>query len=197
VIDTFAPLIVLAQPEDTVIALKSNDGNAYKALFKEFYSPLCRYANSILDDPDEAKDVVQKVFIEIWDKRSILEIKVSVKSYLFRSVHNRCLNVIKTKKRFNREIEIGKMELFAHGADEEFKHTELEKRIEEAMNKLPDQCGRIFYMSRFDRMKYSEIAVELGLSIKTIENQMGKALKILRFELSDYLNLILICFLIK
>jgi RNA polymerase sigma-70 factor (family 1) len=197
VIDTFAPLYTVAQPLEPVNPLKSNDIHAFEALFREFYNPLCRYANTFLNDKDDVKDIVQKVFIEIWEKREGLDIRVSLRSYLYRSVHNRCLNLIQSNKKFNKEVEMGAVALFAPDTDENIRQTELKKRIKEAMAKLPPQCARIFEMSRYGHLKYAEIAAQLELSVKTVENQMGKALKILRTELSDYLYLLIVLLLIK
>ena len=191
-IDTFAPLYTLTQPTEPVDALKGNSIEAFEALFEAYYSPLCRYANGILNDTDEARDTVQKVFIELWEKRSSLEILVSLKSYLYRSVHNRSLNTLKANKRFDKNVELGSVALFAPDTDESISHSELQKRIHEAIGKLPPQCARIFEMSRFEHLKYHEIAAALELSVKTVENQMGKALKILRTELSDYLYVFVI-----
>jgi RNA polymerase sigma-70 factor (family 1) len=195
VIDTFAPLKPLTQQKFSADALKSCTSEDFETLFKAEYPALCRYALGLLKDSDDARDTVQKVFIEIWEKRSVIIVQVSMRSYLYRSVHNRCLNLLKARKRFDHDADMQTMAVFAPGAEERIHHSELESRIRAAIGKLPPQCARIFEMSRFEHLKYQEIATALELSVKTVENQMGKALKILRIELSEYLTMVLLYFI--
>ncbi len=164
---------------------KTTDELLFKQYFHTYYEGLHRYAYTLLKDSDEAKDAVQQVFVQLWHKKEHINIVQSAKSYLYSAVHNYCLNVLRNEKtrqkHYSRYKEtIGTPEDIQTGLDEK----ELKKEMLKAMEALPDKCRLIFYKSRFEEKKYAEIAAELNLSVKTIEVQMGKALKILRTVLS-------------
>lgn len=155
---------------------------------------MCRYAYSILRDQEEAKDITQKIFYKLWDQKDKLEIHTSVKSYLYRIVHNDCINRIKqhrVRKKHNQSIvyEDRKIE---DGADRPFLHSELEEEIERALANLPPRCREVFQMSRMQQLSYAEIAKELNISTNTVETQIVKALRILRVRLKDYLPILLL-----
>jgi RNA polymerase sigma factor (sigma-70 family) len=121
---------------------------------------------------------------------------VSAKAYLYRAVHNRCLNFLeqgKVRQLYVSET-VKQEEPMSAAADAAGDQMELQSRITRALSKLPEQCGLIFRLSRFDEMKYAEIATHLGISVKTVENQMGKALRILREELKEYLPVLLMLY---
>lgn len=186
---------VVLSEQEIVGAIREGNERIFEETFRKYYQSLCNYANSILKEMDEAEEVVQNLFLSIWEKRSDLEINISLKSYLYRAVHNHCLNRIKHLK--VREEYQQYATNFYDASYESVSQTvmknELETKIEEAIRKLPEQCRLIFRMSRFEELKYHEIAEQLELSPKTVENQIGKALKILRVELAEYLPLIIIC----
>ena len=163
-------------------------------LFKTYYGPLCQYAYSFLRDKDEAEEVVQNAFVNIWDKRDELAIQSSVKSYLYRMVRNASLNVIKHQrvKKVHESHEKALGEPIHEGTDQALIASELEKRIANAMRSLPEQCRLVFQLSRFEELKYAEIADQLNISVKTVENHMGKALRLMREQLKDYLPLLLV-----
>lgn len=175
-------------------ALQEGNETAFEMLFRTYYKPLCQYAWSFLNDKDEAEEVVQAAFITIWDKKDQIEIQTSVKSYLYRTVRNSCLNVIKHEKvkkvHVAHEMAVG--DVSYNNASQTVIASELEGRISEAMKALPEQCRLVFQLSRFEELKYAEIAAQLNISVKTVENQMGKALRIMRDQLKDYLPLFLI-----
>jgi len=178
----------VSDPE-IVSAIRQGDEAAFEKTFRTYYSRLCKYANSLLKDSDEAEEVVQTVFLTIWEKRADLEITFSIKAYLYRAVHNHCLNRFK-----HAAIKEAHKEYSGHFIPQSYESvtqaihaSELEEQIEHAVNKLPAQCQKAFRMSRFEELKYQEIAERLDISIKTVENQIGKALRILRVELADYL----------
>ena len=182
--------------QQVLTALREGSESAFEMLFRTHYQPLCNYACSFLNDKDEAEEVVQSAFINVWDKRQSIEIRVSAKSYLYRMVRNACLNVLKHEKvktAHAREAMTDGEPVY-DGASESLVSSELENRISEAMKMLPEQCRLVFQLSRFEELKYAEIAEQLSISIKTVENQMGKALKIMRVQLKDYLPLFLIFF---
>ena len=163
-------------------------------VFRDYYKPLVRYGNTYLKDSDEAEDIVQQVFVSLWEKRDQLDIHTSIRSILYKSVQNACLNKIKhLKVRTSYAEELKATAVYTDSSDS-VQATELNERIQLAMENMPEQCSRIFKMSRFEQLRYQEIADQLGLSVKTIENQMGKALKIVREELKDYLPLLILFF---
>lgn len=182
--------------EDQAIGtlLSKRDETAFEQVFKTHFKRLHAYAFTILRDEMEAEEMVQQVFFKLWERNENLSLTGSVSAYLYRAVHNESLNYIKHQKvRSNHQLHI------AYSMKNEVEHPakkilsgELEKKIHSALNELPEQCRTIFQMSRFDELKYREIADKLGISVKTVENQMGKALKLLREKLVDFLVFILL-----
>jgi len=166
----------------------------FEVLFRNHYSNLCAYANVYLKDLEAAEELVQEVFFKLWSKRDSIEITSSMQSYLFRAVRNSSLNLIKHinireeyKVHNEREISFGEMEHY-----DTLEASELEQKINKAIDELPTERRKIFIMSRYDGLKYGEIAEKLGISPKTVENQMGKALKYLRERLKEYLTYLVV-----
>lgn len=186
---------VVLSEQEIVGAIRAGNERIFEETFRKYYQSLCNYANSILKEMDEAEEVVQNLFLSVWEKRSELEISISLKSYLYRAVHNHCLNRIKHLKvrEEYQQYAVNFYDASYESVSQTVMKNELEQKIEEAIRKLPEQCRLIFRMSRFEELKYHEIAEQLELSPKTVENQIGKALKILRVELAEYLPLIIIC----
>ena len=185
----------MSLPEQLQIkALSEGDITHFEMLFRTYYQPLCRYAYTFLQDKEDAEEIVQSTFLLVWEKRESLAIRTSVKPYLYAMVRNACLNVLKHNK--IKERHAGEELAMADKGHDAVMHTvssnELEHRIRLAMEELPDQCRVVFKLSRFEELKYSEIAEELNISIKTVENHMGKALRIMREQLKDYLPLVFV-----
>lgn len=174
--------------------LCEGDASAFEMIFKTYYQPLCRYAYSFLQDKEEAEEVVQASLITVWEKRQSLSIETSLKSYLYRMVRNSCLNVIKHErvKQQHAAHELYVKEVAYESVAHKIQAAELETKIMQAMKVLPEQCRLVFQLSRFEELKYQEIADQLQISVKTVENHMGKALKLMREQLKDYLPLFLI-----
>lgn len=174
--------------------LREGGLTAFEMLFRTYYQSLCNYAYTFLRDREEAEEVVQSTFLLVWEKRDSLAIRTSVKPYLYAMVRNACLNVIKHDKIKRRHA--GEEIALAERSHESVAHAvasnELENRIKLAMDQLPEQCRMVFKLSRFEELKYAEIAEQLSISVKTVENHMGKALKIMREQLKDYLPLVLV-----
>lgn len=175
-------------------SIRSGDEQVFEKLFKDQYPILCGYARKYLDDVDQAEEIVQEMFFNFWQKREKMEINISIEAYLFRSVRNSCLNYLKHLKireeyRLATNHEIRKKEQEVH---DNVVTLELQARIDQVIDQLPPERKKIFKMSRYEELKYKEIAEKLNLSIKTVEAQMGKALKYLRLHLSDYLSLFII-----
>ena len=172
------------------LKIKNSDFHAYELLFRRYYRHLCGFAVRYLGRMEEAEEVVQDMFFTIWEKRETLNIHSSVKSYLFRAVSNRCIQVIDHKK-----VELKYADYFkaqeqemAGDADEALRISELTGVVDKTMGQLPERCRKVFKMNRFEGLKYHEIAKKLSLSVKTIEADMGRALKLFRKNLGGYLE---------
>lgn len=175
-------------------SIRSGDEKAFEHLFKAQYPILCGFARKYLDDTDQAEEIVQEMFFSFWQKKEKLEINTSLEAYLFRSVRNSCLNYLKHLKireqyKLANNQEIRRKEQEVH---DNVVALELQERIEHVINQLPPERKKIFKMSRYEELKYKEIAEKLKISVKTVEAQMGKALKFLRLQLADYLSLFII-----
>jgi len=170
----------------------------FEQLFKEHFIPLCNFARGFVLDADSAKEIVQDVFINLWQKRETIEQEKSVKAYLFQSVRNRCLNYIRDNQKFRSHYLDVELEQNRPAEDYDLLVSEeIQKTIEAAIQKLPDKCREVFKLSRFGEMKYNDIAMKLGISVKTVEVHISKALKILREELKDLMMILLLLFLGK
>lgn len=151
-------------------------------LFKTHYEQLHRYAFTVLKNTEEAKDIVQAVFLNLWEKRESLNINTSPRAYLFRSVYHECLNHIQKNDTRNRHHTAASdpdshTEPLLFTAEEEQLTRE---RINKVLDELPPQCREVFIKSRAEQKKYTEIAAELGIAVKTVEAHMSKALKLIR-----------------
>lgn len=185
----------MSLPEQQQIeALAAGDETAFEMIFRTYYQPLCNYAHTFLQDKEEAEEIVQGTFLSVWEKRDALTIRTAVRPYLYAMVRNACLNVIKHEK-IKQKHAVEEVALAPHSHDSvahAVASSELEAKIQDAMEKLPEQCRLVFKLSRFEELKYAEIAEQLDISVKTVENHMGKALKIMREQLKDYLPILLV-----
>lgn len=164
--------------------IAAGDRSAFEALFRLHYGPLCAFAAHYVKDVDKAEDLVQDLFFRLWMDRERTKVTSSLKAYLFRSVRNRCLNALKVQGRvrsINDEVDVPADP--EERSEEDF--TERTARVHAAIEGLPEERRKVFKLSRYEGLKYQEIADRLGISVKTVENQMGKALKTLREELAD------------
>jgi RNA polymerase sigma-70 factor, ECF subfamily len=160
----------------------------FENLFRELFKPLCGFAMKYVHDWDEAKSVVHETFVVVWEKFDTLPSDTNYRSYLYTAVRNRSLNLIRDRKNH-----VG-LESVADRVSEEnnpFHTAELEEQIELGIQSLPEKCKLIFELNRRDGLKYAQIAEKLGLSVKTVEAQMSKALGVLRLHLSEFLSLII------
>lgn len=187
------------QESEVVVGIQKGDEVAFESVFKAYYSRLCSYANTMLNDSEEAEEMVQNTFIVLWENRANVDIHTSLKSYLYRAVHNSCLNRIKHMK-----VRQEHSAYVLHTQEEEVESTshmvmgnELQQQINVAIEQLPPQCKRVFTMSRYENLTYAEIAAHLEISVKAVDKQMVRALRILREQLKDYLPLILLLLLLK
>lgn len=170
-------------------ALKNGQESALDELFRSYYAYLCRAVFKVLPDKHIAEDIVQEVFYELWRKRDQLQIKQSVSAYLRRAAINKTLNYIRAKKVPVDDETYLPIHLTnkTASAQQKLQADELKELINEAIGLLPERCRLIFTLSRHEEMSNKEIAANLNLSIKTIENQMTKALRLLKEALAPYL----------
>lgn len=167
--------------------LKKNDEGAITWLFSTYFASLAVVAHRVVQDQDAAKDIVQDVFVRLWTHRDKLQITTSLQSYLRRSVVNASID---HKRRF---YEKNKEALEHHGewsdnspsVDSELREKDIKQQINNAISTLPERCRLIFVLSRYEELTYAQIAARLDISVKTVENQMTKALKMLRKKLRD------------
>ena len=163
------------------------DIKAFESLFRSSYSSLVRYSASIVKDQDTAEEIVQDLFYRLWKEREKLKINSSLNGYLFRSTYNRSLRWIEHMK------VVKKYESDASLSDHESPSTplqqlqlgELQEIIARTLERLPERCGEIFYLNRFEGLRYLEIADKLSISVKTVEANMGRALKEFRKTLGE------------
>ncbi len=167
----------------------------FEKIFNAHYSILCAYANNFLKDADASEEVVQEVLFKLWTNRESIIITSSIQSYLFRAIRNASLNVLKhvnIREDYKVQNEYERADELS--SEDEMIVSELDQRIRAAIDQLPIERKKVFILSRYDGLKYKEIADKLNISVSTVENQMVKALKFLREELKDYLPWIILFF---
>ena len=171
-----------------MIADKGFDKSSFEFIFREFYEELTRYAFTIVKDAQLSEDVVQSLYIRLWEKRDEMDEIKSIKAYLYRSTYNLSLNEVKKNSRVN-SLDDREDLVVSNGqlASDFVESNDLQTKIEGAISELPEKCQEVFRLSRMEEMSYREIANQLQISVKTVENQMGKALKHMRSSLSEYL----------
>ncbi len=169
---------------------KNGNEDSFTVIFEKYYPLLVVFAKKYLNDLDLSKGIVQNFWVKFYEKRNEIKITTSLKSYLYLSVRNTCLNYIEKKNIQNKHHQIiqNSTSEISEELTEKLEETELEYEIFKHVDKLPEQCKRIFKMSRVDCKKNSEIAEELKISKRTVETQISKALKVLRKELIHYLK---------
>lgn len=172
----------------------NDDKKAFEELFHEFYPALCIFAQRYISSRESCEDIVQDTFYQIWTKRKEIVITSSFRNFLITSVKNNCIDTL--RKQHIREKHANRFEWneSTETPYEIYSLSELEEIITNALNKLPDNIQKAFRFSRFEEMTYSQIAVEMGLSQKTIESYISKALEQLRESLHDYIPLISLFF---
>ena len=161
-------------------------------MFKELFKPLCNFALKYVRDWDEAKGLVHEVFVAVWEKFDRLPPDTQYRSYLYTAVRNRCLNYIRDKKThvsFDSVPENQLIEVQTH-----LETSELEREIEIAIQLLPEKCRLVFELNRLEGLKYAQIAEKMGISVKTVEAQMSKALGLMKKHLSEFLSLLFFVF---
>lgn len=172
------------------VALKIHNEEEFNELFKKHYKELCRLLLPMIKDRDAIEDIVQDVFVKLWIRRNELEIQTNFKAYLCKAVILRGIDHIrKEKTKIAAQAELRVVQAHSHSNVEESIHEkEIKKAIDHGMNEMSENMRTIFHLSRFAGLKNREIAEQLNISIKTVESNMGKALKIMHEHLKPYLK---------
>lgn len=180
--------------KDLIARLKDGDQTAFELLFHFYYPGLVMYSTQFTTDRTEAEEIVQDFFVRFWQRHQLVSLTDSLKSYLFLSVKNGSLNYLKHKKveeKYIRQM----TELSNHHLvydPDLYLSSELQEKVKNAIDLLPEKCREIFIMSRIRGLKNEEIADDLHISKRTVETQISKALKVLRVELKDYVGLVIL-----
>ncbi len=183
--------------DQLALRIKIGDEQAFELLFRKYYIRLYGFANKFLNDPEEARDVVQDVFKKLWEGREDIDPEESLNAYLFKITQNNSINKLRRKQVESKYVGIYKLVYVDHreiSPYESLLANELNDNVTTAISKIPPKCKRIFELSREEGLKYCEIAAALQISVKTVEAQMSKALRILRLELKDYLRMLIVLF---
>ena len=161
----------------------------FENLYKQHYQALVNFAMNMVNDNNAAKDIVQEVFIRLWNRREEIEFGPYIKRYLFKAVTNTSLDHLQSnKKRLQIFQTLINKNPIIRDVPTEMEKKEFQNKVREAIDKLPPKCKVIFILSKHEGKKYKEIAAELNISIKTVENQMGIALKRVREDLKKYMG---------
>lgn len=193
-------------PSNSITGLIIGDEETYISLFREYYVSLCSYSRRYVGRKDIAEEIVSDTFLRIWETRQTLQIKTSVKAYLFQAVCNNSLNYLRKLKK--EEIldeyflgtsseNIGFASISDEVEEQSLTMESINSKIEEAVTLLPEQQQRVFRLKRFEGKKNKEVAEIMGLSVKTVEMHLSKATLNLRKTLKDYLPAFLLFLLLK
>jgi RNA polymerase sigma-70 factor (ECF subfamily) len=174
--------------------IQEGDYKAFEAIFHHFYSPLCVFAVKMVESPEIAAEIVSDVFFKVWKNRQSIQLSHALSSYLFGAVKNQCIDYLRIKTPHFKEVTSSLNLSQSDNPEQLLIQEELSQKIDNEINNLPEQCKIIFRLSRDRGLKYQEIADLLHISVKTVETQMGRALKYLRTALKDAMLLPLILF---
>jgi RNA polymerase sigma-70 factor (ECF subfamily) len=167
--------------------IRQGDKAEFESLFRSSYVSLVHYAKSIIKDHDTAEEIVQDLFFRLWQDRGKINIESSLNGYLFRAVHNKCLHYIDHLRIVGRHVQESLSVQTTSSEDpvDIIRYKELQEKINLILERLPGRCSQIFCMNRFEGLKYNEIAEKLSVSVKTVEANMGRALKEFRKALIE------------
>lgn len=174
-------------------SIKNSNQGVFELVFNYYYSGLVVYADQIIKDTVISEDIVQSVFMKLWETRETIEIR-SLRSYFMQCVKNRCIDHLRSqqvKQRFDNRIPDTATLVME---DDLWTKNELGELIQKAVDDLAPRCREIFWMSRYENLKTAEIAEKLDISKRTVETQISKALKILRVKLVDYISVLILIF---
>lgn len=181
---------------EIIKGVQAGDQRAFGMLIRLYFQPLTNYAKSIVSDFEQAKDIVQEVFLKIWTTHQELNVTVSLKSFLYRSVHNACIDFLRKSKNSKTlqqlsydDIQV-RIQAFEIGDDDNFfdmlTSEELESELNNAIEQLPAQCREIFLLNRYEQLSYGEISKKLSVSLSTVKTQMVRAMQKLQESMGNF-----------
>lgn len=176
--------------------ISANPEKGFELLFKRYHVVLCNHAARYVWSKDVSKDIVSEVFFNLWKNQEYLSINSSYRAYLFQAVRNGCHNYL--TRELSRKASLDEVENYDSQSlrpDQIVHFDELQNKIESVIGNLPPQCKRVFLLNRLEGKKYAEIATELGISIKTVEMHISKAIAILRAALKDEWLMLFVLFI--
>lgn len=174
--------------------LKEGDSQSFDFLFNKYYKDLVHFCNVFLKDQSNSEDIVQDIFFHLWENREKLSIERSLKSYLMTAAKNNCFEELKHQEvvRTHQDYVTNHNDIIDYDTEHYLLYSELNERLQDAMQKLPEDMSSIFEMNRFKNLKYREIAEKMNISVRTVENKISKTLELLRKQLTVFYDLILI-----
>ena len=181
--------------KELITGLQLGNKSTFDHLFKSYYSGLCSYANTYLRSSDVSEEIVQEVFVRLWEKHKKILIHTSIRAYLYQSVFNGCMNYIKSMQSSGfkhvdlEDVSIRNELMSMDMADAEFTRIfseDVERDLESAISDLPDQCREIFRMCRSDNLSYKEISNLLKISKSTVKTQMSRAMNRILKQMEKY-----------
>ena len=190
-------LVDYSDDKELLEVLKCGKISAFEYIYTTYYDSLLNYADRLLNDLETARDVVQQMYYKIWEGREVLNISLSVKAYLFKSVYHACLNTLAHKKNIQKYEREQLADLYFSNviqspeAEMELWQADVAKALDEAIALLPEKCREVFVLSKVEGLKNREIAEKLNITEKTVERHMTIALSKLREELDWLLQIIL------
>ena len=166
--------------------LAGGDTSAFTSIFEVYYKDLVMFAFTFTKNSDDAEEAVQEIFVRLWEKRSELKLHGSLKSYLLKSVQNKCLDELRRRKiRENYASNTDYQLLYTNETEDYIFYTDLQNQLDDLLAQMPDSLSQTFRMNRFDGLKYHEIAQQLNVSVRTVESRISKALRILHQALKN------------
>lgn len=169
--------------------LPTNDSVALELMFRKYNAFLCQTIVRVLNDEHTAEDLAQEVFFDVWRKRADIKVNTSLRAYLRRAAVNKTLNFIRDRKiKWDDEDKLASSASNSYSITLDLEGQDLERLIHSAIDLLPERCRLVFTLSRFGEMSHQQIASELKISVKTVENQMTKALKMLKEAVGPFLK---------
>ncbi|WP_372751568.1 RNA polymerase sigma-70 factor [Labilibaculum sp.] len=173
--------------------IRKGDLQEFENLFRKYYPLLCRYAFRFVRNTNQSEEIVQDLFCHLWENRKDISIHSSIKAYLYKATYYNSLQVLRKKKVKTQYENYLKQRNTDHSQlTSTLEENEIYSIVQKTLANLPDRCSKIFKMNRFEGLKYKEIADQLSISVKTVESNMGKALKSFRKSLKDYLGTIVL-----
>lgn len=190
--------MTLMDEQDIISKLQNSSHKAYEIIFKQHYAFLCAVAYEYVHDKYTSQSIVEDVMLTLWEKRKQISIKKSIKAYLMKAVRNQAIDFIRADQSF-RSVDITDKQFrncFIPDEDifEQLVSQELEEQIQQIINGLPEECRKVFILSRYEDKSYQEISNQLGISVNTVKYHIKNALSILRESLSGYFLSILVLY---